>query len=140
MTNTMSPDPGERPVLFYDGDCGLCARAVQWSLEHDRRGRLRFAPLQGSTFAALEFTDKPQTLETMVLLERGRLLVRSDALLALLREVGGPWRVAALLGRMVPRFLRDACYRFIARRRHALFRSVEHCRMPDPAERGRFLP
>ncbi len=127
------------PILFYDGECGLCARSVQWCLDHDRRGELRFAPLQGKTYAALNFADKPADLGTVVLLDGRRLFVRSDAVIGILRQVGGAWPVLAFLGRLVPRFLRDAGYRFIARRRHAWFGSAERCRLPSAGESARFL-
>lgn len=127
------------PILFYDGACGLCAKSVQWCLDHDRRAQLRFAPLQGPTYAALALAAKPTDLDTVVLFDEGRLHVRSDAVLRLLRHIGGGWSVLAALGRVVPRFLRDAAYRFIARRRHAWFGTADRCRLPTPGENARFL-
>ncbi len=127
------------PILFYDGECGLCAKSVQWCLDHDHRGQLRFAPLQGATYAALDFANKPSDMETVVLFDSGTLLVRGDAVLGLLRRVGGGWSVLGVLGRGVPRFLRDALYRFIARRRHAWFDKNDRCRLPTAGESARFL-
>jgi predicted DCC family thiol-disulfide oxidoreductase YuxK len=127
------------PILFYDGECGLCAKSVQWCLDHDARARLRFAPLQGPTYAALELAAKPTELDTVVLFEEGRLHVQSDAVLRLLRHVGGGLSVLGALGRVIPRFLRDAAYRFIARRRHAWFGAADRCRLPTPSENARFL-
>ena len=127
------------PILFYDGECGLCARSVQWCLDHDRRGKLRFAPLQGKTYAALQFADKPTDLGTVVLFDGQRLFVRSDAAIGMLRQVGGAWPMLAFIVRLVPRFLRDAGYRFIARRRHAWFGGAERCRLPGAKESARFL-
>jgi predicted DCC family thiol-disulfide oxidoreductase YuxK len=127
------------PILFYDGECGLCAASVQWCLEHERSGTLRFAPLQGSTYAALQLADKPSDALTVVLFERGRLLVRSDAAIALLRKAGGAWPALALALNLVPRGLRDGGYRFVARRRHAWFARPGRCRLPTAQESARFL-
>lgn len=127
------------PILFYDGECGLCARSVQWCLDHDRRGILRFAPLQGETYRALDLPDRPTELSTVVLLDEGRLRVRSEAVLRLWSLCGGPWRVLGACGRVVPRGLRDALYDAVARRRHRLFGAVDRCRLPSAAENGRFL-
>lgn len=132
-----SDDP--TPILFYDGNCGLCAKSVQWCLDHDRRGRLRFAPLQGVTYAALSISDKPGDIETVVLFDERELFVRSEAVIRLLGHVGGAWVILAALGRIVPRFLRDAGYRFIARRRHAWFGSADRCRLPTANASTRFL-
>ena len=67
-----------------------------------------------------------------------RLLVRSDAALRTARYLGGPWRLA-VVGYIVPRMMRDALYNFIARHRHRLTRGGEHCYVPPPAIRARFL-
>jgi predicted DCC family thiol-disulfide oxidoreductase YuxK len=134
----IAEEPGA-PILFYDGECGLCARSVQWCLDHDGKAVLRFAPLQGSTYAALALPLKPTDLDTVVLYEAGGLHVRGDAVLRILAIVGGGFRILAWIGRLVPRFARDALYRFIARRRHAWFGGADRCRLPTPSESARFL-
>lgn len=129
-----------QPILFYDGECGLCARSVQWCLKRDRRGLVRYAALQGATFAALNVAHKPVDLDSVLLWESGRLLERSDAVLGLLRHIGGIWPFMGVLGRLVPRALRDALYRFIARHRLAWFGDASACRLPRAGEHERFLP
>ena len=130
----------ERPtVLFYDGECGLCHRCVAWCLRHDRAGRLRFAPLQGDTYADLD-RPRPDDLSTMVLLDEDGLWTESDAVLATLRAVGGGWRIVARVGRVIPRSLRNAIYRFVAKRRLGWFGPADSCRLPDEDARESFLP
>lgn len=137
----MSSAPNDdAPILFYDGECGLCARSVQWCLDHDRRGVLRFAPLQGETYARLDRSDRPMDLGTVVLLDGDGLHVRGDAVLRLLKHVGGGWRVLGAIGRVVPRPVRDAAYDFVARRRLVWFGGADRCRLPIAAMRSRFLP
>jgi predicted DCC family thiol-disulfide oxidoreductase YuxK len=135
----MDPNARAAPVFFYDGDCGLCARSVQWAVAHDKKGVLRYAPLQGDTYARLQVDDKPRELETMLLHDADGLHLRSDAVLRLLKHVGGGWSVLAALGRVIPRFLRDAAYRYIARHRVAWFGTADRCELPAPALRERFL-
>jgi predicted DCC family thiol-disulfide oxidoreductase YuxK len=131
--------------VLFDGVCGLCDRSVRWILARDRRGEFRFAPLQGETAAAVRarHPELPDPDETMVLVERPgapdeRVRVRSDAALAILARLGWPWRALAAL-RLLPRFLRDAAYRFVARRRARWFGTLDACRMPTPEQRERFL-
>lgn len=133
-------DAPHEPILFYDGDCGLCARSVRWCLKHDRAGRLRYAPLQGSTYAALPQAGKPTAVETMVVLDRRGLHVRGDAVLALLAHVGGFWRGLALLGRGVPRFIRDRLYGYVAARRLRWFGPASACPLPRTEWKARFMP
>jgi len=134
------PPEASQPILFYDGECGLCARSVQWCLKHDRRGVVRYAALQGETYAALDVAHKPAGLDSVLLWEHGRLLERSEAVLGLLRHAGGIWPFLGALARLVPRVLRDALYRFIARRRLAWFGDARACRLPRAGEDQRFLP
>jgi predicted DCC family thiol-disulfide oxidoreductase YuxK len=135
VSNAMT---NQAPILFYDGDCGLCAKVVQWLLRRDRHRRFRYAPLQGTTYAALGVA-KPQDLSTMVLLDDRRLHERGDAALAVGRHLGGVWAFAAGVARIVPRAIRDAVYRFVARRRHRWFGHADACRLATPAERELFL-
>jgi predicted DCC family thiol-disulfide oxidoreductase YuxK len=67
-----------------------------------------------------------------------RVRVRSDAALAAAGYLGGAWKLA-VLGRLVPRLVRDAAYDFVARHRHRMFAEPEQCYLPPPPARGRFL-
>jgi predicted DCC family thiol-disulfide oxidoreductase YuxK len=127
------------PILFFDGTCGLCARAVVWCMRHDRRGRLRYAPLQGATYAALSHAHAPRDLDTVVLADADGVHVRSDAVLRVLGIVGGAWAVLGALGRAVPRPLREAAYRAIARRRLGWFGTADACAVARAADRARLL-
>ena len=61
----------------------------------------------------------------------------SDAVIRICRRLGGWWRYPAMI-RFVPRGLRDAVYRRIARSRYDWFGRLDACRIPD--DDGRFLP
>lgn len=131
--------------VLYDGLCGLCDRAVRRLLARDRRRALRFAPLEGATAAAVRARHPalPDADETFVLVESPgapgeRVRVRSDAAIAAVARLGGVWRLVQAL-RIVPPPLRDAVYRFVARRRTRWFGRLESCRLPTAGERQQFL-
>jgi predicted DCC family thiol-disulfide oxidoreductase YuxK len=128
------------PIVFFDGVCVLCNGFVDRVLRADREGKLRFAPLQGETARALlpPLGDDPERWSVLYLDEEG-LHERSDVSLRVWRRLGGAYRLLALL-RFVPRPLRDAVYRLIARNRYRWFGKREACRLPTPAEAERFLP
>ena len=133
------------PVLVYDGTCGFCSKIVQLVLRHDRRGTVRFAPLEGHFGAALRARYPGlANAESVVWVdptEPGdpeRVLLRSDAALAVARYLGGWWRLA-LLGQLVPRTWRDALYRIVARHRHRLPGAQDRCLIPTSEQRARFL-
>jgi predicted DCC family thiol-disulfide oxidoreductase YuxK len=135
-----------RPAwVLFDGECQLCDSSVQWLLARDRRAALRYGALQGSAAAAVRarHPEMPSADETVVLVEfpgtaEERVRVRSDGALAIFARLGGGWRLAGLL-RVIPRPLRDAVYRFVARRRKRWFGTLARCRLPTAAERARFL-
>jgi predicted DCC family thiol-disulfide oxidoreductase YuxK len=132
--------PPDAPVVLFDGVCGLCNRFVDFALRRDRAGRLRFAALQsppGRALLAGAGLD-PEALDSVVLVRGGRVYRESAAALRVLAELGLPWSLAAA-GLAVPAPLRDAVYRFVARRRYAWFGRRDGCRVPTPAERARFL-
>lgn len=116
------------PVLFFDGECGLCNRLVRLLLRADRAGRLRYAPLQGPTAQAylrahgLPTEDFDSLLFVPSWAEREQPVyrLRTDGVLGALRAVGGVARVFLLLA-VLPRAWRDAGYRAIARWRYRLF-------------------
>jgi predicted DCC family thiol-disulfide oxidoreductase YuxK len=133
-----------RPVVFFDGECGLCHRGVRFLAARDARARLLFAPLDGELARAL----LPPSLRdtgpegTLVLREPdGRTSVRAEAVLRALAATGGPWAAAgsiARAGSLVA--LLDVAYRAVARRRDRWFGRSAECPLPDdPSLRERLL-
>jgi predicted DCC family thiol-disulfide oxidoreductase YuxK len=131
-------------MLFYDGHCGLCHRAVKFVVRHDRSGNaFRFAPLQGETFRERVPSPQREALpdSMVVLTEDGSLLTRSDALLHILRRLGGGWKLLAGVLQVIPKTLRDFVYDFVARVRYRLFgRRDDYCPVVSPELRAHFDP
>lgn len=113
---------------------------MQWVLKHDTRSIFRFAPLQSTLAKNLlsthGYTD--DKLGTVVLVADGKMYLRSDAVLELLRRIGGVWSLAYAF-RIVPRFIRDAVYKAVANRRYRWFGKQETCWLPRPEWSERFL-
>jgi predicted DCC family thiol-disulfide oxidoreductase YuxK len=133
------------PIILYDGVCGLCHRLNRFVLARDVAGRFRFAALQGALAREIlaRHGRDARDLDTLYLvLGHGRpderLLRKSDAVLWILRELGGGWRAAGALG-VLPGRLRDLGYDLVARARYRLFGRYETCPLPDPRYRARFL-
>ena len=132
-------DQEEHPVVYFDGVCGLCNRSVDLLLRWDKRGVLRFSPLQGRHAAEHLPGSTVQDLDSIVLVDQRGAHTRSDAVVRALEHLGGLWHCAAAL-RIVPRSIRDAMYRLVARYRYTWFGQHEQCRMPTFKEAERFLP
>ena len=133
-------DTDSPPLILFDGVCNLCAWAVRFIIERDPEAVFRFASLQsdlGKEFLMKHGLDT-ERLDSFVLIENGVAYTESTAALRVARKLGGAWPVC-YAGIMVPKFLRDPAYRFIARNRYRWFGKQDSCLMPTPELRARFL-
>ena len=135
-------------LLLYDGTCGFCAESVQFVLRHEGASdrSLRFASLQSPTgvdvrarHPELEGVDSVIWVEAGVAGQPERVFVRSAAVFRVLRYLGGVWTGLAVVGAIVPAFVRDAVYDWVARHRHQLIRRGKACLLPTPEQRERFV-
>ncbi len=135
---------GRRPVLFYDGDCGLCNAVVRFLLREDDGAVLRFAPLQGPTGqkllkrAGLPTEDFDSIVFTPDI-DGERRYLRTRGVIGVLDTLGGVWRVIAWTAWLVPGFLRDIAYKIVARTRYAFFGAYKPSPLPDPRWAERFI-
>jgi len=113
---------------------------VRLVLRFDSSKTMRFAALQGEA-AARVLPQHPELadVDSIVLIADGVARVRSDAVLAVIRYLGWPWTLL-LIGRLIPRAVRDWCYDAIAARRRRVFGAYESCPIPPNEVRPRFLP
>lgn len=128
-------------VILFDGVCNLCNGFVQFVIRHDSAGQFRFTSLQsqaGQALLAAHGTAVATTPETVVLIEAGRLYTHSNAVLRIMRSLGGFWQLA-YLGVLLPQFMRDALYRYVARHRYQWFGQQDACMLPTPELAQRFL-
>lgn len=134
----------QHTLVFYDGHCGLCHGAVLFALRRDGDGsRFRFAPLQGETIhQELPATAIAALTDSIVVVGvDGTVLQESDAVLLMLEQLGGGWKIFGRISSWMPRHLRDGVYRGIAKIRHRLFRrQTDLCPMVPADLRSRFLP
>lgn len=139
---TTQEDIEER--IFYDGDCGVCHWSVRFVGEHDPRGEaFRFAPLGGEVFQERLTIREQRSLPDSLVVQSasGELFVQSDAVVYILRRLGGRWRVLSYLLVLVPRFVRNAAYARFAAVRHRLVAKPEStCPMPSAELRRRLDP
>lgn len=128
------------PTILFDGVCNLCNGSVQFILRRDPQARFRFASLQSEAGRRLvtEQGLDPEVLNSVILIEEGRVYRESTAALRIARHMSGAWKLLRVLV-LVPRPIRDAVYRLIARNRYRWFGKSETCWLPTPELRARFL-
>lgn len=128
------------PTILFDGVCNLCNGSVQFILRRDPQARLRFASLQSEAGRRLvtEQGLDPEVLNSVILIEDGKVYRESAAALRIARHMDGAWKLLRVLV-LIPRPIRDAVYRLIARNRYRWFGKSETCWLPTPELRARFL-
>lgn len=125
-----------QPVIFYDGLCGLCDRSVQFVLKHDKKALFKFCALQSKL--AEELLGAPVAMNSFVLLYKGKVYKESTAALYTFKLLGGVWSML-FVAILIPPFIRNQVYRYIARNRYKWFGQFEHCRIPTTDTRSRFI-
>jgi predicted DCC family thiol-disulfide oxidoreductase YuxK len=140
MTEASSVDLQHPMIVFFDGQCVMCNGFLDWMMAIDRKVLLRVSPLQGETAKRLlpPLPNKPEEW-SIYFLDGTRLYSQSEAVIQILRRLGGFWALLSV-GGVVPVALRDAVYRIVASNRYSILGKRETCRVPSESERSRFLP
>ncbi len=127
------------PLLVYDGECGFCARSVQFILRHEHRNDLRFIPRASELGKDLRRRFHLENVESMLWIADSKAAIESSAVLSAAKYVGGVWSALATIGWLVPAPVRNWAYRLIARNRRRLAASAPVCLVPTVEQRARFL-
>lgn len=130
----------DRPVIVFDGKCVLCSGFARFILRWDRARRFRLLAAQTPLGQALyrHYGLDPVDYETNILIEDGRVWLKSEASIRIFERLGLPWSLVAA-GRLLPLSARDRAYTCVARNRLRWFGSRETCYLPRPEDADRFL-
>ncbi len=128
------------PLVVFDGECVLCSRSMRLLVRLDRARRFRLTAAQGPLGQALyRHAGLPaDTFQTYLVVSGGRIYGKSDAMLAIARELPWPWR-AGLMLRLVPRPVRDRLYGLVAKHRYRLFGRTALCALASSEMRSRLV-
>lgn len=128
------------PVILFDGVCNLCNGAVQFVIKHDTKKQFRFASLQ-SEFGQKILSENgfdTESLKSFILIENNKIYTKSTAALRVAKKLNAGWPL--LYGFIiVPPFIRNGVYNFIARNRYKWFGKQDACWMPTPDLKSRFI-
>lgn len=131
-----------RPILFFDGECGLCHRFVSFVLDNEPEPFFQFAPLQGDTFKESFTKEEIDAFPDSLILKttEGETLILSDAAVYAMKTLSPGWRrVGEFIG-VFPMPLRDFGYRCVAAVRRKIFKKPDSaCPLVAPELRQRFL-
>ncbi len=127
-------------IILFDGVCNLCNASVQFILKRDSKAHFRFASLQ-SEFGKqqlLLYEIDASKCDSVIYIYKDRAFIKSTAALQIAKKLGGGWPL--LYGLIIiPRFIRDWVYGFIAKNRYRWFGKKDSCMIPSPELKSRFL-
>jgi len=128
-------------IVLFDGVCNLCSNSVQFVIKREPAGHIQFASLQSAIAQELLLpfpAVSAEELHSMVVIEYGKVYTRSTAALRITRHLKGAWPLLYAL-MIIPRFIRDSVYNYIATHRYQWFGKKDACWVPTPELKGRFL-
>lgn len=131
----------ERDIILFDGVCNLCNRAIQFIIKRDKADRYRFAPLQselGKKLTSERHIDT-EKIDSIILIEPGKAYyIKAPAALRIGKKFGGLWSLLAVF-EWIPPVISNWVYDLVARNRYRWFGRKEHCMVPGPELKEKFL-
>ena len=122
MTNTK-----EYPFLvLFDGACNLCNKSVAFFIKRDKKKVFKFCPIQDFKDKKIVLSSSP---ESIIYVERGTVYRRSNAILRMFKKLGGIYLAAYYISMLIPTFIRDIGYNYVARNRYKWF--GEYCTVSE---------
>lgn len=127
-------------IILFDGVCNLCNSAVDFIIKRDKKNRFKFSSLQDNTARKLLIESNFQEgyPDSIVLIKGDKIFFKSRAALEISKKLGGVWPLFYSLI-LIPAFIRDPVYEWIARNRYKWFGKKSTCRLPTEEEKSRFL-
>jgi predicted DCC family thiol-disulfide oxidoreductase YuxK len=130
----------EKPVILFDGICNFCNAMVNFIIRQDKKNVFRFCALQSDSGKRLleQYKINWKQTDSFVVIENGKAHQKSNAALKLYNRLPWYWKWTQLFW-IVPKFIRDAVYNFIAKNRYSWFGKKEECMIPAKEVREKFL-
>ena len=127
-------------IVIFDGICHLCSAAVQFIIKRDSHAKFKFVARQSDTGQRLLSRHQAslKDTETIVLLKDQIIYTGSDAVLEIARGLDHVWKLLIVF-KIIPGFIRNWVYNFIAKHRYRWFGKRDVCYTPTPELKQRFL-
>lgn len=130
----------DNPIVVFDGVCNLCNNVVKFIIKRDKRNQFRFASFQGKKGNEIlkHFRLNENDTNSFLLIQGDKIYFRSGGALRVLKKLGG-WYSLLYAFIIVPKFLRDPIYNWVARNRYKWFGKKDSCMVPTTELKERFL-
>jgi len=130
----------DKKIVLFDGVCNLCSKSVQFILKRDKKNQFLFGSLQGAYGQEMlkKYELPANEFNSFMLIEGDKLYTKSSGALRMLKHLGGGWGLLYVFI-IVPKFIRDGIYNWIAKNRYKWYGKMNECWLPKPEWKTRFL-
>ncbi len=127
-------------VILFDGVCNFCNSTVNFTLKRNSKADILFTPMQSAAGQKLlgQHNLPPDDMKSFVFIENNTVYNRSTAALKVCKHLRGLWPLCYGFI-IVPKFIRDGIYNWIAKNRYKWFGKKETCMIPTQEVKTRFL-
>ncbi|MCR8656737.1 thiol-disulfide oxidoreductase DCC family protein [Paenibacillus endoradicis] len=126
-------------IVLYDGQCSFCNGATQWIIARDRTAKVSYAAIEGELGQLLiQQFNIPSNVDSLICIDNNKAYLYSSGAIRVTKYLDGAWKLFYLLT-IIPTFIRNPVYRFIAKNRYRWFGKQQSCLLPTPEIRRRFL-
>lgn len=128
-------------LILFDGVCNLCDASVQYIIKHDKNDVFLFAALQsevGQKIIEKFNIDTTKTDSILLYSEEKGISYKSTAALKIASKLGFPRNLMTIFI-IVPAFIRNWVYDYIAKNRYKWYGKKEECMIPTPELKSKFL-
>jgi predicted DCC family thiol-disulfide oxidoreductase YuxK len=131
----------DKKLILFDGVCNLCNTSVQYVIKHDKKNSFMFTALQsyiGQQIIKDYNIDTSKTDSILLYTPQTGVVSKSTAALKIAQNLGFPQNVMSIFF-IVPPFIRNGVYDYIAKNRYKWYGKKESCMIPTPELKSKFL-
>ncbi|HQW84490.1 MAG TPA: thiol-disulfide oxidoreductase DCC family protein [Ferruginibacter sp.] len=130
----------DKPIILFDGVCNFCNNAVNFTIKRNKKGNIFFAAIQSDAGQNIlqQYHLPKDEMQSFIFIENEKVYKQSTAALRVCRHLTALWPLCYGFI-IVPKFIRDSIYNWIAKNRYKWFGIRQECMIPTPEIKARFL-
>jgi predicted DCC family thiol-disulfide oxidoreductase YuxK len=133
--------PKNKQLILFDGICNLCNASVNYIITHDKKDVFRFTALQseiGQKIVSEHNIDTSKTDSILLYSKEHGIRYKSTATLIITKHLGFPRNLMTIF-LIIPPFIRNWVYDYIAQNRYKWYGKRKSCMIPTPGLQKKFL-
>lgn len=134
--------PKNKKLILFDGVCNLCNSSVLYVIKRDKKNIFLFSPLQSNVGKQIiqKFDINTKNVDSIIIYnpEKESIHYKSTAALKIASQLGFPTNLLSIF-LIIPSFIRNWVYDFIAKNRYKWYGKKDACMIPTPELKSKFL-